>query len=176
MVTVNITVSEDAEQIVRNLQTMPKWLLDDIAKSMISANQLTVGHIDQAYLSFPKSGPSVAIGCRVQTNRLRGSIRASKAVISGQQVVSGIGSNVVYAAAQEFGADIPARTIVPKPGNKALRFMIGDRVIFATSVKMPAVHLPARGFVQRGIADRAANYTSSISRAIIAGWNANKTN
>lgn len=176
MTRVTITVSENAEAIVRNLQTMPKWMLDDIAKSMDLQNQLTVGHIQKDYLSFPRSGPSTPIGCRVQTNRLRGSIRASQAAISGNQVVSAIGSNVVYAAAQEFGADIPARTIVPKPGNKALRFMIGDRVIFATSVKMPAVHLPARGFVQRGIADRAANYTNAISRAIIGSWNANKTN
>ena len=171
---IKITVSENAQAILANLRTMPDWVGKRIARSMDLQNQLTVAHIDQVYLSFPKDGPTVPIGCRVQSNRLRGSIRASKAIPSPEGVSSSIGSNVVYAAAQEFGADYPARDIVPKNG-KALRFMIGQRVIFAKKVHMPAHTMQGRHFVENGIRDRAQHYSNAFTRAIIAGWNENKT-
>jgi len=82
-------------------------------------------------------------------------------------VESAIGDNVVYAAIHEFGGTIPARKIVPK-NKQALRFQIGDRVIFAKSVNMPAVQMPERGMFRRGIRDQQADYAQSISKAVIA--------
>jgi phage virion morphogenesis protein len=56
-----------------------------------------------------------------------------------------VGSNKEYAAVHQFGA-----TIVPKNG-KALRFMLGDRVVFAKKVT-----IPARPYLGFGPADRVA--------------------
>lgn len=170
----NISISDNAAEIIKDLKELPAQMAIAIGKAMDKENQFAVSDIQRNYLSFPKSGPPIAIGCRVQTNRLRGSIRATKAVVSPDgSVSSSIGSNVAYAAAQEFGATIPPHKITAKNG-KALRFQIGGRVIFAKSVNFPGATLPARGFVQRGITDNLPNYGNAISDAIVAAWNQGK--
>jgi hypothetical protein len=178
--TVKITLSENAAGIVRNLETMPVWMSNRVAKSLDLQNEITVGHIQQAYLSFPRAEPAVAIGCRVQTNRLRGSVRASAAAIYGSRVTSAIGSNVIYAAAQEFGVDEDVTVAAHTRKRVSTQIIFGKlRVVRGADIGVRAhtrhMKLPARGFVQRGIADRAANYTAAISRAIIAAWNENAT-
>lgn len=165
-----IDLTDEAKATVRATDRLPAETLAGVAKAMDLQNQFTIAHIVRAYLSFPKQNPPVDIGCRAVTGLLRGSIHAGKAVVTGQTVDSSIGSNVEYAAPQEFGATIPAHTIRPKPGNKALRFKIGERVVFAKSVNMPEVILPGRGFIQHGIVDRLGDYADSTSAEILKGW------
>jgi len=56
-------------------------------------------------------------------------------------------TNVKYAAIQNLGGIIPARTIVPRRA-KALRWIGRDgHVRFAKKVKMPAIRIPAREFM-----------------------------
>ncbi len=166
---IKIELTEEAQQTLRTVQSLPMNMLIGIARAMDLENQFTITHIVSDYLSFPRDQPPVSIGLRVQTGRGRASIRASKAEIRGETVSSAIGSNVDYMAAHEFGATIPAHDIVPKSG-KALRFMIGDRVIFATKVHIPEFELPARAPVQTGIEDRAQEYGQAISDAINEAW------
>ena len=75
------------------------------------------------------------------TGLLRGSItyKADKNTLA-------VGTNVHYAPYHQFGAKIPAMTIVPRRA-KALRFMIGDKVVYATKVKQKAKIIPARPFL-----------------------------
>lgn len=165
---VKIELSAKAQAFISESGEIPRRALEYAAEAMDYENELTVAHIQRDYLSFPRTGPSTPIGCRVQTNRLRSSLRASPAVITGEVINSAIGSNMAYAAAQEFGATIPAHKVTAKGG--ALRFKIGERVIFAKSVNIPEITLPARGFVQGGLADRAPSYTRAISDAFVRAF------
>ena len=165
--TINIELSAEAQAILARMEEAPEKMLTAVADAMRYENELTVSHIQQAYLSFPRDGAPSEIGLRVQTNRLRQSAWASEPVISGSQVQSAIGDNVAYAAIHEFGGTIPAHKILPK-NKKALRFQIGERVIFAASVNMPERAMPERGMFRRGIRDRQAEYGKSISKAVIA--------
>jgi len=167
-----VELTDEGRKTLEAVESLGVRIQPGIARAMDRENVFTVSHIQQAYLSFPKGGPSTPIGCRVQTNRLRNSIRASATVISGDAVISAIGSNVVYAAPLEFGATIPPHTIRAK--GKALRFRIGERVIFAKSVKFPGAVLQPREFVQRGIQDRLPEYSEAFGAAIQKLFEENK--
>jgi hypothetical protein len=172
-VEIKFALSDEAQQIMRDLRTAPQWMLAAIAAAMAAENDLTVSHIQEKYLSFPRDEPATELGLRVQSNRLRQSLWASDPVIRGQVVESAIGDNVTshgvnYAAVHEFGATIPAHKVTAK--GKALRFEIGGRVLFRKSVNIPEVTLPARAPIQHGIADRAGAYGSAISDAISKAW------
>lgn len=104
-------------------------ILARLGKILDEQNAYTVGHIQQQYMSFPKDQPPTMDGLRVQSNRLRDSIRASKAAVTGGQLESGIGSNVVYAAIQEFGGQTSAHDIVARNA-KALAFNPGTGQFF----------------------------------------------
>jgi hypothetical protein len=161
---ISITISDSATAALDRLS--PVTLLPALAHVLDQENQLTVSHIQQHYLSFPKDGPTTLEGLRCVSNRLRGSIRASAAVVTGAGVQSAIGSNVSYAAAHEFGAVIPPHKITARNG-RALYFNIGGKSICVHSVNHPGGVIPARAPIQRGIADRLPSYRSSLSAAIL---------
>lgn len=184
-----VQLTPEAEALVRSLPSLPQRTLDALGRAMDKENQLTVAHIQRDYLSFPKSQKPVPLGLRVQSNRLRASVRASKAVAVGQEITSGIGSNVGYAALHEFGATF---TRTSKPGKVRLRT---DRkgnllrnarngAVFAQRLHTRArevsyaggrtysVTVPERAPVRRGIADRLADYSASLSIAIEQTLNA----
>ena len=169
MISFQITIPND--RAIQKARKLPAANLQATAKAMDKENQLTLAHIIRDYASFPKDGKPSPIGLRVQSGLYRRSLRASDAIVVGQQVLSSIGSNVKYAAAHEFGATIPAQTIYPKKG-KALRFMIGSRMVFAKKVNLPERVIPARAPIQHGIRDRLANYSQSIGDAIAKGFSA----
>ena len=168
MKNIEVKMSSNAEELLR--RTNSRGALDAAAKAMDLENQFTVSHIQAKYLSFPKTGSAQSIGCRVQTNRLRASIRATKPVVSATEgsigsIQSGIGSNVKHAAPLEFGT--APYVIKPKPSNKSgvLRFKIGDRFISKQQVNHPG--LQPREFVQRGIRDRLDDYRGSMGGAVV---------
>jgi hypothetical protein len=141
-----------------------------MARGMDKENVLTVSHIQRDYLSFGSAGPASPLGLRVQTGSARRSIRASAAVVSGTSVLSSIGGNatnkgVNYLAVHEFGATIAPHVITAN--GRCLAFMIGGKTIFAKSVKHPGMVLPARGMVQRGIADRLPEYGKTLTAAVV---------
>ena len=176
-VEIKMELSAEAQRIMDDLASAPVWLLQAIAGAMAAENDLTVSQIQEKYLSFPRDEPATELGLRVQSNRLRQSLWASDPVIRGQAVESAIGDKVTshgvnYAAVHEFGATIPAHKITAK--GKALRFQIGERVLFRKSVNIPEVTLPARAPIQHGINDRAGAYGESISAAIQKAWEAHK--
>jgi hypothetical protein len=79
--------------------------------------------------------------------------------------VSSIGSNVEYAGAHEFGS--APYDILPRRG-KALRFMIGNKIITVAKVHHPGV--AKRAPIARGIEDRTENYRHAIGHAITSTW------
>jgi len=151
----------------------PTPMLAAVAKALDEENAYSVSHIQKEYLSFPKDGPAVAIGLRAVSNSYRRSLFAAPATMEGGRLVSSIGSNVTnrgvsYPAVHEFGATIPPHKITAK--GKALRFMIGDRLVFRKSVNHPGAVLPARRPIQRGLEDRTQDYRESVSAAIVNCW------
>jgi hypothetical protein len=71
----SIPLDQQASEMLNRIKDLP-GAMRACAKVMDRQNQHTVSRIQSAYLSFSKSGPTQSIGCRVITNRLRGSIRA----------------------------------------------------------------------------------------------------
>jgi len=173
--TIKIQLTPEAEQAIRESKTLPFRISAGIAGALDKENQLTVSLIQSKYLSFSKGGPVNPIGCRVISNRLRGSLRASPATIQGNAIVSAIGSNVKYAAAQEFGFEGDETVSPHTRKNVKLQTVFGKRRKIRggdIGVRSYTRHmkLAGRGFVRRGLADRTANYTASISAAIVTAW------
>ena len=182
---VNITLSPESKAYIESLEKMPADMPRVIARVMDKQNNLTVAYIQRTYLSFPKDGPPQLNGLRVQSNRLRGSIRASKAVITGAGISSAIGSNVKYAALHEFGGKF---TRTQKPGVVRLRADAGGNLlrqdispnlaVFAARRHKRVVEVqhegstytvtyPERMPVRRGINDRMGAYRDAIGTAIV---------
>jgi hypothetical protein len=55
-------------------------------------NQITVGYIQKTYMSRPSDSPTSPDGLRVISNRLRGSLRASRTRFDNNGLLSSIGS------------------------------------------------------------------------------------
>ena len=166
-----ITISPGALELLKNSKDAQAKCALAMAAAMDKQNGLTVGHIQEKYLSFPQAGPVEPTGLRVQTGSLRRSLRASRAVFSAGKITSGIGGNVTkkgvnYLAAHELGAAIPPHKVTAT-NVRCLCFFIGGKKILVKSANIPAITLPARGMIRRGIADRMANYGAALAQAIV---------
>ena len=186
--TVQIGFTPAAQAALNRLDKLTPNVLNGVARGMDEANQVTIGVIQKDFLSFPKSGPTTPDGLRVITNRLRGSIRASKAVISGDTVQSAIGSNVKYAALHEFGGTIKhkaragiVRLRTDRAGN-LLRQVNGKLAVFAKKTHKQAkevsyqgqaytVTYPERAPIRRGIAKNMEAIKLIVSRHILRAIN-----
>jgi hypothetical protein len=159
---VHIGLTPQAQALLRRMRSLPREGLMAVSRALDGENALTVAHIQRAYLSFPSSGPVVAYGLRTQTGSLRRSLRATKAVVTGQTVRSAIGGNVTrrgvnYLAVHELGAYHAARPPLRREGSKSKRKLTG----------MKAWNSPARGMIRRGIQDRAAAMGAACSQALL---------
>lgn len=81
-------------------------------------------------------------------------------------VIRGIvGTNVGYGKAHEFGMTLHIPEIRPRNA-KALRFMVGGSVVFATRVRAHDVHLPERSFLRSSLKDRAAAFLAAVRETL----------
>ena len=151
-----INLSLDAQELLRSIQTMPERLSIAMAAAMNDENLITVGYIQSRKLSQRGSNTLA-----VRSNRLRGSVRATKPVINGTSISSSIGTNVKYAAVHEFGT---GPFIIRPKNKKALRFSVGGAFHFAKSVRHPG--FPARRMFGSAIEERLPEYNKALSEAI----------
>ena len=183
-VQVQITLTKEAEQIVRKLQTLPVAVMKAIAAGMDKANQFAVGRIQKDHLTGTGPFPVELHKLGKRSSRLLGSVNASPAVVEGETVRSGIGSNVSYAAIHEFGGRIHkerstkfVRLKTDARGNLVRNLKGG--AIFAKKkhnrfksvravVPQHDINIPERAPFRTGIAEAAPDYRREISRAIIA--------
>jgi hypothetical protein len=170
-----ISIGEEARALIERFKT-PRGAYEAAALVMDEENQITVSNIQRLYLSFPKSGPTQAIGCRVQSNRLRASIRASTPRVvasgSGFAIDSSIGSNVKYAGVQECGyaGEVTVAPHVRKRTENAVVFGQRRKVRKADSEvrgHKRKLNIEGRGFIQRGVFDRVPDYGKAMSAAIV---------
>jgi phage gpG-like protein len=103
---INIEVTEEAKRVIRDLQTLPDWAMKAVAMGMDKANQFALAVIQKDHLTGRGPFPPEEHRLGVVTNRLRSGAWASPAVVNGQEVMSAIGDNVIYAAIHEFGGKI----------------------------------------------------------------------
>lgn len=179
---IQISLDTKSRAYLSQLAQAPVAAQRSILKAIDLENQITVGSIQKTKLS--QRGPNT-LG--VITNRLRGSIRASKAVItSGGDVTSSIGSSVVYAGIHEFGFEgnvtVRAHTrriqefamgtgstavFNPKTGRitKAKPKAQGPRTVQVRSHDRH-INVRARAFISRTIQERSQAYTIAIGTAV----------
>ena len=122
---ITIAFTPAAQAVLNRYADLPQRIRGGIAVGLREQNQLTVAHIQRQYLSFSKSSPPVPEGLRVQSNRLRASIRATDPRISGDEITTSIGTNVKYAVIHEFGGVF---TVTATPVNSYSATYGGARV------------------------------------------------
>lgn len=104
----------------------------------------------------------------VLTGRLKRSIAVSKPFsLSGRGRGVYVGTNVVYAPAQEFGATIPPRFIKPVKA-KALHWKDESGIsYFSKGHEWPGARIPARPFLRPALARRRKTAKKLMIRAMI---------
>lgn len=182
---VTIELSAEAQQIARNYQGASEKMLQAIRRGMDRGMQYALSGIVQSRFTGQGPYPVARHELGVVTNRLRSSIRASKAVIDGNTVSAGIGTNVFYMRIHEDGADY---TRTSKPGKVRLRVLASGALMrgptfgarFAKTshkrVKEVAfeggktypVHVPARQPLRFGLEDQAYKVLAEIEAEISA--------
>lgn len=181
-----LSISSNAEAVLRQVQQMPDAMKDRIARAFDKENQATIGHIQQTYLSGPRPQ---RLG--VRTNRLRSSLNASKASVNGNAVESIIGTNVAYAGVYERGFDgeVPVREHkrkifrthsakgglvfdmktgrIQRKAARKIQLLQGEATVRAHKRHMV---VRQRAFLAPGIKDSEFAYSQAVSNAIVAAW------
>jgi phage gpG-like protein len=188
-VQLKIELTESAKKIVAGLQTLPDQIVSAIALGMDKANQFAIGAIQKDHLTGQGPFPPEEHKLGIRTSRLRGSVNATPATVSGTTVTSSIGSNVIYAAIHEFGGRVhhPARQVKTRlrtdaRGNLLRQLGHPKLAIFArtshkrakeviTRGKEYDVDMPERAPFRTGIEESDHSYKREISAAIVAEWN-----
>lgn len=186
---VKITLSPEAIATAKKLEAMPGALPAAVASGVDKGNQFAIARIQRERLTGRGPFPPEEHRLGVRTNRLRGSLNATPAIIAGQVISASIGTNVKYAAIHEFGGVIhkPARTAKVRHRIKASGALMrnlkhSNLAMFAKkshtrareiNVMIPAhdVHMPERAPIRTGLADSAKDYANAIGRAIKDAWN-----
>ena len=189
----NITIKNPIEtQKIGDL----KGLVEVIKKVLADENDLTVAHIQERYASFPQQEPVTMDGLRTISGYLRRGYWAAAPTISGGNITSSIGNNMVYARIHEFGGKTRPHDIVARNakalaiGNGGKFFTAGDfnaalhgtraknraaktdlfikenGIVFRRLVHHPGSNIPARRPIQRGIEDRLPAYGPHLAKAI----------
>jgi len=179
--TIEFKLSDAALRLLARLEDRA-GLLAAMAREIDLQNDLTVSHIVATRLTGKGPFPVGDHKLGERTHLLRRSVRASRAVVSGDSVTSAIGTNVKYAGVHEFGfsgtvmvgghvrqrfssrsfigalkADGKARTVRRKVRGADL----------AVGSHKRQMNIPARAPFFHGIQDRTEAIGTAVSRAAI---------
>lgn len=182
----DLKLNSNAAAIISSLGAFPSRMAQKVAAAMDLENQLSIGHAQANYLTGPRP---LKLG--VRTNRLRNSLNASKAKVSGNSITSTIGTNVAYAGVHERGFDgnVTVRSHqrkkftthtttsggvfdmktgkVTRRAKKKISLYAGDITVKAHSRHMV---VRKRAYLAPTLADRQKNYGDAISAAILTAW------
>jgi hypothetical protein len=130
-----IAISPESSELLRRMAD-DGTMRGKVCLAIDRQNQITGGHIQQAYLKH--RGP-MTLG--VVTARLWQSMRASEARVVGRAIESGIGSNVVYAGAHEFGFndDVPVKEFTRRNPAADRYSLMGETVSRFTALRLGAL-------------------------------------
>lgn len=159
---IEMKVMPDLQAMIRNCGDK-RGVGMAIARAMDKTNDGTVNAIKKKI-----SGPLL----RVRSGKLRNSIDRTDAVLltdaRGAQVRSSVGSNVrfrgaqglAYAAPLEFGS---RPHVIRAKNGKALRFVIGGKILFRQSVNHPGNKPYA--YISGTVLERTKRYSTDINTA-----------
>jgi phage gpG-like protein len=184
-----VALSPQAERIVANFPKLPAQILGAIVRGMDQANQIALNNIKSNHLTGQGPFPPEEHKLGRRSGLLRGSANASASrPISGTQVQSTIGSNVIYAFIHEFGGRIhyearamKVRHKLDARGNLVKQLANDHLLVFARAGAKRArtqtvqaqahdVSMPERAPFRTGLAESRGQYTTNISRQIVAEW------
>ena len=177
-----IELSQDAKDIIARLGATD-WLLRAVAVELNRQNQFTVDAIAEQRLTGKGPFPVSEHRLGERTHRLRPSLRRTQAEVSGSSVTGSIGTNVVYAAAHEFGVeeDVTVRPHARKQfkmqtfgalfGARKVRRKVRQADRFVGTFKR-RLKLPARAPITTGVEERMPATGAAVSAAIVAAWRA----
>jgi len=83
----------------------------------------------------------------------------------GGEIRGKVGTTLRYGLAHEFGATIHHPGSVARVA-KALRFVIGGKVVFAKRTRPHLIKLPERSFLRSSLRDRAADFIQAVRSTI----------
>jgi len=184
-----IELSPEAEAMLSRMRSSGP-VLRAMARAMDRENQATIAHISTVRMrgNDGKPFPPELHVLGVRTARLRRSLRAVKAEVSGEVIESGIGSNVKYAGVHEFGGriEVPPRAVTvrlkeTRKGELARQIGFENLAVFAKRTAKRArevrtqrrgytIEMPARAPIRSGIEDRLAAYGAALSEAVKWAW------
>jgi phage gpG-like protein len=163
-----VKLRTNAARIAREISEFPAHMSDAVAAAMDLQNQLTIGYTVKNKLTA--ANPPYL---NVRTGRLRGSLRASRAIVRGKRITSDIGTNVAYAGVHEYGfkgtVQVKAFERQIPPGRFGRNSAGGgtERVrAHSRRVKFKARHM-----IHDGVEDTLQDYADKISAAIEEAWN-----
>jgi hypothetical protein len=197
-VQIKVELSGEAQRILARYRGAPTRIMPVIANAMNQANNLMLAKILPA--RFSGAGPFPVAEHRLgeRTGHLYDSIRASDAVVEGDAVTSGIGSNLRYFGVHEFGfngqefvtahlrrvvhtrlegklvtkkelAESGALTKAGKPRKgRDVQFALKNVIVQDFTRWM---QIPERAPLRTGIRENLAAYAETISDAIVADLN-----
>jgi phage gpG-like protein len=168
---IRIPIPPELESVIRRLRD-DEGLGRALVPAMDRQNQAAIAHISKFRMRGNNKQPwPASMGILgIRTARLWKSLRASQAVATGAHVSSGIGTNVQYAGAHEFGFNGTVQ-VAPHTRKKTRREVIfgkrrvvrkGDTGVRGHSRKM---NMPARAPITRGIQDKAEEYGAAMGEA-----------
>jgi len=184
-----VELSEEAEAMLSRMRSSGP-VLRQMARAMDRENQFTVAHIASVRMrgNDGKPFPPELHVLGVRTARLRRSLRAVKAEVSGEVIESSIGSNVKYAGVHEFGGriEVPPRAVTvrlkeTRKGELARQIGFENLAVFAKRTAKRArevrtqrrgytIEMPARAPIRSGIEDRLERYGEALSEAVRLAW------
>lgn len=185
-----IELTEEAQAIIRDLQTLPEWGLEAVARGMDKANQFALARIEKDHLTGTGPFPVEEHKLGVVSHRLLGAAWASPAEVNGQSVSSAIGDNVVYAAIHEFGGTIhhaarqgKVRLRTDARGELMRQNVNAHLAVFAgkdhkrvKEVEFQAEAydqvMPERAPFRTGIEESLEDYGRVVSRELVGAWKA----
>jgi hypothetical protein len=141
-----ITVKINDLSVRARLEAMPAALHERVLQTMMRL-----------------AGELVALA-QAKAPRKSGKLAASihSRIIDGpRSITAKVGSPLRYAAAQEFGAHIPAHDLAARKA-KAMAFMLGGKQVFATSDHFPGAVIPPHSFLRTALRDLAPEIVSSL--------------
>jgi len=130
-VTIELVIPPESQALIKKYEGAPEEAPRAIARGMTRALEQVRKRLVTTRLFGQGPFPPEEHRLGQRTGQLAASVRVEPAVVTGNEVVGGIGSPVIYAKVHEFGV-----VITPKKA-KFLVFNIGEKKVFAKKVVIP---------------------------------------
>lgn len=169
MIITSIDIPPNLDAALSGLK--PDVMISSIRRGMSRAAQLVAGQVTRTRLTGQGPFPIAAHQLGVRSGRLRKSLRATPAEVSGSSVTVKIGTAVRYAAAHEFGFK---GKVAVKPHQRTIK------KAFGVKLKAPSTHgvkahqrtvsIPERAPIRTGIEENLPTFSNEITREVKAAF------